>query len=273
MTLKDAQHIHFIGIGGIGVSALAAMFLHEGKKVSGSDSQDSAILAHLGELGATTFVGHDAAHIADGVDLVIYTIAAPEDNPERAEAHRRGITELSYPEALGVVSKEKYTIAVSGTHGKTTTTAMIAEILIAAQKEPTVVVGSILKSAGSNFVAGGGDYLVAEACEYRRSFLNLSPTVLVITNIDADHLDYYKDLADIQKAFGEMVAKVPTDGFVICDPKDAKVAPALAGAAAKSIDYTSQEVPELSFPGEHNVKNAQAAAAVAAAMPWTSPPP
>ncbi len=220
--------VHLVGIGGVGVSALARMFLGEGPPaggVSGSDRDPSPITEELARLGVKIFFGHRAENLPPDADLVIYTIAVPPDNPELLAAKRLGIKTLSYPEALVEISARKFTIAVAGTHGKTTTTAMLAKIFIDAGLDPTVIVGSLLRgqerggnqistgnlisSSPTNFIAGRGDFFIVEACEYRRSFLNLSPRILVITNIDNDHLDYYRDLADIRSAFAELAAKLP----------------------------------------------------------------
>lgn len=246
--------VHFIGIGGIGVSAIARMMLGEGNPpvggVSGSDASPSPITAELTKLGAKIFVGQKAENISADCDLVIHTIAIPETNPELRRARELGIKTQTYPEFLGQLSREKFTIAVAGTHGKTTTTAMIAKILLDAGFDPTVIVGSLLKETQSNFIAGKSKYLVVEACEYRRSFLNLWPQILVITNIDNDHLDYYLDMSDIHKAFAELAAKVPADGKVITAKEYEQV----------PVDF------KLKVPGAHNVQNAQAALAVATAV-------
>ena len=244
------QNYHFIGIGGIGISAIARMLNLQGKKVSGSDSTQSEITDDLGKLGIKITIGHATQNIAEDTEVVIYTIAATEDNPEIMEARKRGVPVISYPEALGELSKKMFTIAVSGTHGKTTTTAMIGHILMKAGLDPTIVVGSKMLSAGeknTNFVAGKSNYFVVEACEYKRSFLNLHPTILVITNIEADHLDYYKDLDDIKSAFAELSKKVPENGFIVTENEYKEV----------SRDF------ELSTPGEHNILDAQAAIKVA----------
>lgn len=272
--MTAAKVVHFIGIGGIGISAIAKMFLTEGKLVSGSDRSESPITKELAAHGAKIFYGHAAENVPAGCDLVIYTIAVDPNNPELCEAKRRTIKTITYPEALGELTKQKKTIAIAGTHGKTTTTAMIAKILMAAELDPTVIVGSLMvdssASRRTNFIAGRGEYLVVEACEYRRSFLNLSPKLAVITNIDNDHLDYYKDLADIQSAFAEFVSKLPQDGVLVCDPADERLKPVtskLMDIGCPLIDYTKErvEVP-LKVPGAHNVKNAQAALAVARAI-------
>ena len=256
------------------MSALARMFLGEGKQVSGSDRASSLVTEELEKLGVKVFYQHQAENVAPDVDLVVYTIAIPDDNPELVTARAKGITSLTYPQALGLISAEKYTIAIAGTHGKTTTTAMVAEMMLAASLSPTVVVGSLLKNkntdgtflGGTNFIAGNSEYLVVEACEYQRSFLNLSPKITIITNIDNDHLDYYKDFADIQSAFAEFVSKVPADGFVICDKNDPRLEPVLAQVGATIIDYKKyfEKVSAfgLTVPGKHNLLNASAALAV-----------
>ncbi len=268
IDLQQAKKIHFIGIGGIGISAIARMFLLEGKEVSGSDQSENLVTEELAKLGAKIFIGQKTENIAPDTDLIIYTIAIPADNPERVAGEHLNIPAMTYPEALGQISKTKTTVAVAGTHGKTTTTAMIAQIALAAKLDPTVVVGSfMLNDDGNqtNFIAGKGDLLIAEACEYRRSFLNLSPKILVITNIDNDHLDYYQDLADIQSAFAELAAKVPEDGYLICDVNAPNLAPVLAAAKCQVVDYTKVGITglELLVPGGHNILNAQAALAVA----------
>lgn len=262
---KSVKSVHFIGIGGIGVSAIARMFLVEGKKVSGSDVAESEITESLTRLGAKIFFGQKAENIPDSTDLVVYTIAITKDNPEFDEAVKRKILKKSYPQILEIVSKNKYTIAVSGTHGKTTTTAMIAKILLDAKKDPTVIVGSMLKDSKSNFIAGAGKYLVVEACEYRRSFLSIHPTILVITNIDNDHLDYYKDVKAIQKAFSEFVSLIPKNGYLVTNVSDKMIRPAIKSAKCKVVDYAQFKVDnlELKVFGSHNRMNAQAGLAVA----------
>ncbi len=267
MTLdfSDYKKVHFIGIGGIGVSAIARMMMLEGKKVTGSDRGKSEITDGLKALGAVVYIGQKAENIDQDTDLVIYSIAITDDNPELVRAKELGIAAITYPQALGIISEQKYTIAVSGAHGKTTTTAMIAKVLIDAGLDPTVVVGSLLKDHHSNFIAGKSEYLVAEACEYRRSFLNLSPKILVITNIDDDHLDYYKDIEDIKSAFVEMIKKIPRDGFLVCDKEQSHIADVVKEANCTVVDYEvfCDQNLELKVPGEHNISNAGAVLAVA----------
>ncbi len=265
--LDKIKKAHFVGIGGIGISALARFFLFEGKTVTGSDLVlTSPIVAELKKQGAKISHGHKASQVPAGCQLLVYSLAIPESNPERRAATRRGLTQLSYPQALGLISQGKFTIAVAGTHGKTTTAAMVADILLAARRDPMVIVGSLLRRPDnhrSNFIAGEGP-VVVEACEYRRSFLNLSPRILVITNIDTDHLDYYRDLADIQSAFAELAAKVPPDGFLICDRQNPKLQPVLLNTRCLTIDYRRLGRGfKLKVPGEHNILNAQAALAAA----------
>lgn len=265
IDLSKIIKAHFVGIGGIGVSAIARMMIIEGKIVSGSDSSESLITKELEKLGAKIFLGHNANNVAHDVDLLVYTPAVTEENVELKKAKKLKIPSLSYPEILGLISKNKYTIAISGTHGKTTTTAMIGKILIDAKKEPTIIVGSLLKGQESNFVAGKGEYLVVEACEYKRSFLNLSPSILVITNIEADHLDYYKDIIDIQKAFSELVSRISNAGYVVCDSSFLNVREVTKDAKCNIVDYKEfiDEKIKLKIPGRHNILNAAASLAVA----------
>ena len=181
-----------------------------------------------------------------------------------SEIKKNGTRSISYPQALHEISKDKYTIAVAGTHGKTTTTAMIAKVLMDAGLEPTVIVGSLLVDEKSNFIAGKGKYFVVEACEYKRSFLQLEPSIGIILNIDDDHLDYYHDMAGVQKGFSEFVAGIKKDGILITDPNDKNIMPVIA-SAPKVLDYMSHfhKDLKLSFPGEHVRKDASVALTVA----------
>lgn len=254
-----------IGIGGVGMSALARLFMHDGKQVSGSDKASSAITAALAQEGAVIHEGHHPDAIDDGVDLVVYTEALADDNEALAAARALDIPTVNYFEALGHAVNRYHLIAVAGTHGKTTTTAMLTDILEAAQLDPTAIIGSLRSKTNSNFRAGESKYAVVEACEYRRDFLHLAPNVLVITNIEKEHLDYYRDLADIQDAFTELAARVPEDGYVVCNPSDPNVAPVLTRTRATVIDYTKHVDPRLTLrvPGIHNLMNAAAARAAA----------
>lgn len=259
------KHIHFIGIGGIGMSALARMCLSYGVQVSGSDGVDSKILRDLEREGVAVYVGQSRENILNTVDCVVYTLAIDNLNEELNEAHLRKLPMYTYAEMLGEVSKDMYTIAVAGTHGKTTTTAMTADVFLKNNKKPHVIVGSLLAQTGSNYIHGEENTFIVEACEYKRSFLNLNPNILLITNIDEDHLDYYKDLSDIHDAFRTLVQKVPQDGFVICDTDDEKVKPVLEGCVATIVDYKkyTSEIPELTVLGDHNILNASLVHALA----------
>jgi UDP-N-acetylmuramate--alanine ligase len=211
-------------------------------------------------------IGADVKNIPADTDLIVYSLAWDDMEFEfMGQVRALGIPILTYFEALGLFSKHKKTIAIAGTHGKTTTTAMVAKMMVNAKLDPTVVVGSILAESHTNFIAGSGGYFVVEACEYRRSFLNLHPSIAIITNIDNDHLDYYKDMNDIISAFREFVSLVPEDGYVITDLSDREVAAAIQGARAKVIDFSQYDIShlDLKVPGEHNRKNAQAAIALA----------
>lgn len=263
--LSQTKHIHFIGIGGIGMSALARFFLHEGKGVSGSDRAPSAITDALAKEGATIQSPQLAANITPDIELVVYTEAMLPDQEEMVAARALGVPMVNYFEALGMVANQYYLIAVAGSHGKTTTTAMLIDILEAAGLDPTAVVGSLRAKTGSNFRPGKSQYAVVEACEYKRDFLHLAPDVLVITNIDFEHVDYYRDLADVQSAFRELAEKVPETGAIIVDRSNPNVIPVLENVSAKIIDYRpdiSLSLP-LRQPGLHNRLNA-AAATVAA---------
>ncbi len=266
LNLANFNHVHFVGIGGIGLSAIARLFLLEGKKVTGSDcSPDSPVVEELKKHGAKIYRGHQAKQVSAGTELVIYSLAIKQDNPELLTARKRDLPIISYPQALGLISADKFTIAVAGTHGKTTTTAMLAKIFRVAKLDPTVIVGSLLAGEKTNLIVGRSQYFIVEACEYRRSFLNLSPRILVITNIDNDHLDYYKDLTEIKRAFAELVAKVPPDGWLICCVKDERLQPAIKAARCRVVDYEQVKTPGLKLlvPGQHNLANARAALAVA----------
>jgi UDP-N-acetylmuramate--alanine ligase len=264
MDLDKFNKVYFIGIGGIGVSAIARMMLLEGKVVSGSDANESEIVKELEKLGAKVHIGHAAKNITKDIDLVVYTPAVTDANPELAKARELGIEARSYPEMLGEISKNKYTIAVSGAHGKTTTTAIIGTMLRDLNMDPTIIVGSLLKGEKSNFVAGKGEYFVVEACEYKKSFLNLHPKIAVITNIDNDHLDYYGNVRNIQKAFAEFVRKIGPGGYLVCNPNGRYLAPIVKSAKCAVIDYaTMPKNFNLKVVGDHNLDNAQAAYAVA----------
>ncbi len=259
------ERIYMIGIGGIGMSALAQLFAHQGKQVSGSDRDESPVVTMLVQKGIAVVVGHDQCNIPAGCELIVYSDAVPSSNLERVRAKEMGIPEMSYFEALGEISKGMRTVAVAGTHGKTTTTGMLAKLLHDAGKEPTAIVGSIVRDFGSNFLAGRDDLLVVEACEYRDHVLRLSPEILVVTNIELDHTDYFPDLSALQATFRKAVERVPANGYIIANPELPNVAEVLKGARAKIIDYTQKAVGSLQLIGEFNRENARAALAAARA--------
>ena len=284
------MYLHFIGIGGIGVSALAQYYLATGNKVSGSDLVESEITKSLRKKGAKVYIGkHKAKNVPKNVDLVIYTPATPEDNPELKEAKKLQATSyklkiLSYPQSLGELTKQYFTIAVCGTHGKSTTTAMLSLILTKAGLNPTVIIGTKLKEFGnSNFRMGGKsksniartllrgrNVLVIEADEHFASFLNYWPKIIVLTTIEKDHLDYYKNLNNILKAFKEFISHLPKDGYLVANKDDKNIQKILISNFKFPIFKYSLSQPEvkklkklLKVPGEHNVQNALAALTVA----------
>lgn len=260
------RNIHMIGIGGIGMSALAQLYHVRGYEVTGSDRSESPTTALLSGQGIPVHIGQDAKHVPDVCDLVVYSDAIPEDNVERVRAREQGITEQSYYTALGEATKEGTSIVVSGTHGKTTTTAMLAKVLIEAGKRPTVLCGSLMSEYGSNFVAGRDDLYVIEGCEYKRHFTKLHPTIFVITNIEYDHTDYYKDLPDMQSAFKEGVALLPESGTIVTNPTDTTIHSVLEGSRRRVVSYLDVTVPKLTVPGTFNTHNARAAKAAALAL-------
>lgn len=251
------------GVGGIGMSALAQLIALRGEQVSGSDREVSPTTELLESKGITVAIGQKEENVPEDTDLLIYTAAVPENNPERLRASELGIPQVSYFEALGSVSEEKRTVAIAGTHGKTTTTGMLARILKDAGVEPSAVVGSIVQDFGSNYLPGTSDVFVVEACEYQRHFLTLAPEVLVITNIEFDHTDYYHDLADVQAAFRALIQKVPAHGSIVTDVDHPHINPLLEGVRAHVVDYTKEPAYELRAPGVFNQMNARAAAAAA----------
>jgi UDP-N-acetylmuramate--alanine ligase len=265
MKLSDFKRAHFVGVGGIGMSGLARLFLHEGKEVSGSDRSPSDITRALEAEGVTLFPSQIASNIEGDVDLVVYTEAMPKDHEELVRARELGIPMMNYFEALGMVANEYYLIAVAGSHGKTTTTAMLIDIFEEAGFDPTAIVGSLRAKTKSNYRAGKSKYFIVEACEYRRDFMSLEPDILVITNIEHEHVDYYKDLGAVQQAFREFALQVREGGAVVVNFSAPNIAPVLEGVTAKLVDYGKYFDPtqKLTMPGMHNQMNAAAAKAAA----------
>jgi len=218
---KNIGHIFFIGIGGISMSGLAELMLNNNVRVSGSDENNSDLIQKLKNDGAKIYIGHKKENITDDIDLLVYTSAIREDNEELFRAKELGIKIQGRAEFLGNIMKEhNHSIAVSGTHGKTTTTGMLSSILINSTLDPTIFLGGELDVIGGNIKIGKGDLLLTEACEYKRNFLNFFPTISIILNVDEDHLDYYKDINDINDAFVEFANKLPSDGLLIVNDKN-----------------------------------------------------
>jgi UDP-N-acetylmuramate--alanine ligase len=291
MFRKSDTHIHFIGIGGIGMSGLAEVLLDLGYRVTGTDLSESDTTRRLQQLGATVHRGHAAVHLGDA-DVVVVSSAVGRDNPEIIAARQRKIPVIQRAEMLGELMRLKQGVAIAGSHGKTTTTSLIASILRTADLDPTVVIGGKVNALGSNAKLGSGDLLVAEADESDGSFLVLAPTFAVITNIDSEHLDHYGTLEDVARAFVGFANRVPFYGLaVVCidDPNVARILPQLTkrittyGIERTDADYVAASIRHdglrthfralvrgtdhgeftLQMPGIHNVGNALAAIAIA----------
>lgn len=266
------MNIHFIGVGGIGISALAQYYLIKGNKVSGSDLVSSEIIDVLKKAKAKISLGpHRKTNIPKGTDLVVYSPAVQRDNTEFVEAKSRGIKTLSYPQALGKLTKEYFTIAVSGTHGKSTTCSMLSLILIEAGLDPTVVIGTKLKEFNdSNFRMGKSKYLIIEGDEWQASFLNYWPKIIVLTNIEREHLDYYKDINHILKTYQEYVSHLSKKDLLVYNKEDKNILKIDNKAGSKSFSLKQKEATKLkailNIPGEHNVCNALAALTVARSL-------
>ncbi len=289
------QRVHFVGIGGIGMSGIAEVLLNLGFKVSGSDLRTSSVTLRLASLGAITYEGHRPEHIA-GAEVVVISSAVSPENPEVAEAHKFHIPVIPRAEMLAELMRLKYGIAIAGMHGKTTTTSMVAAVLAAGGLDPTVVVGGRVDALGSNARLGNSQYLVAEADESDRSFLKLSPILSVVTNIDREHMDCYRNMNDVKRAFLEFMDRVPFYGMVVLCNDDPVLRRMLSvirrrictygtrrgsdfeiklGSASFDqsqnqptshfrVKYRGEELGEfrLHVPGTHNILNATAAIAV-----------
>jgi UDP-N-acetylmuramate--alanine ligase len=265
--MKEYKKAYFIGIGGSGMSALAKLMCDLGIKVSGSDKDENEMNKSLKEKDFEIFIGHDDKNISSDVDCVVYTVAIPDTNPELIRAREINIPVFTYAQMLGEFSKDNFTVAISGTHGKTTTTAMTADVFIENNRNPYVIVGSVLNKYNSNYIKGKEDVFIVESCEYKKSFLNLSPNILAITNIDFDHLDFYKSLEEVQKAFKQLIDKMPEDGIIVCDPSDSNVSEVIKNVKQKIVDYSEfkKDVPG-NILGEHNISNAAVSLAVSSVM-------
>ena len=281
--LNRFMKIHFIGIGGIGISALAKFYLQEGHKITGSDLVP---FEDFKKEEFKIFIGHSAKNLPKNTDFVIYTPAIPASNPELKEAKRLKIKCLTYPEALGELTKKYFTIAVSGTHGKSTTTAMIGLLLQKAGFDPTVIVGTKLKEFNnSNLRVGKSKYLVIEADEHMASFLNYWPQIIILTNIEEDHLDFYKNLQNIMRAFKKYISRLPKNGVLIMNKDDKNINKIISNFSAKgrpasggqssifnkistiNFQLKSKEAKKLKkilkVPGNHNISNSLAALSLA----------
>ncbi|MBN1325846.1 UDP-N-acetylmuramate--L-alanine ligase [Candidatus Falkowbacteria bacterium] len=292
MDLNKIKKVHIIGIGGIGISAVAKLLLGLGKKVSGSDLVSSDITSTLINFGADIKIGpHNAKNVLKDCDLVLFTDAAPEDNPERVQSKKLKVESLSYFQFLGAYSKDKYTIAISGCHGKTTTTALAGLLLEAGGLDPTVIVGSKVKNWDGNLRIGSSKYFVVEADEYKAHMLELNPQVIILNNIEFDHPDFYKDLNQYIETFNHFVEKLPEDGILIYNGDDKNIdqieKPACEvltfGLENPSVDitiknikvdhgrqifkpiYKNQELRDfnLQIPGKFNILNALGASLLA----------
>lgn len=258
------RRVHFIGIGGIGMSSLAQYFLAKGWQVSGSDLVESEMLTKLKKSGVEIFIGHKAVNLLEKVDRVIFSAAIKDDNPELEQARILESEVISYAQALGELTRQYITIAVSGAHGKSTTTALLSLMLIEAGLDPTVIIGTRLKEfEGGNFRLGQSRYLVIEADEYNKSFLNFFPTVAVITNIDKEHLDTYGDLAGVINNFAKYFKNVASVGALIINAKDENSNEALKiwSGQTKTIKYGTRKINSwpIKIPGDFNQLNAEAA--------------
>ena len=296
LDFNHPVHIHFIGIGGISMSGLAEILSEEGFTVSGSDSKESDLTRHLCKKGIKLFYGQSAENITDGIDLVVYTAAIREDNPEWQAAKERNIPMLTRAQLLGqIMDNYEQSIAVSGTHGKTTTTSMISQILLAAHADPTISVGGILDALGGNLRVGSSETFLTEACEYTNSFLNFRPKYSIILNVEAEHLDFFKDLSDVRHSFRLFAENTKPDGTLIVSGAIDNYEEITGGLPCrvltfgleKDCDYYAKDISfgekgcasftvmhqkdalgsiHLQVPGMHNVTNALSAIACCAQM-------
>ena len=286
-------HVHFIGIGGISMSGLAEILLEEGFTISGSDAKESSLTDNLAQKGVQIFYGQKASNLIPGIDCVVYTAAIREDNEEFAAARDAGLPMLSRAELLGqIMDNYRDSIAVSGTHGKTTTTSMISQILLEAKADPTISVGGILQAINGNLRVGNSEVFVTEACEYTNSFLNFRPKYSIILNVEAEHLDFFKDLEDVRHSFRSFASNTLADGVTIINGEIDNYEELIASMPQKiitygfdsSFDYYATDISfdnkacghfkamhdgntvgevQLSVPGRHNISNALAAIALA----------
>lgn len=294
ISFDQPQKVHFIGIGGISMSGLAHVLKHHGFTVSGSDQRPSAITKDLEAIGIEVMSGHATKHITPDMDLIVYTAAISVDNPEYLQGKELGIPVIDRATLLGeIMSNYPYSIGVSGTHGKTTTTSMLANVLLAAEKDPTISVGGLLDAIDGNIRIGTSDCFLTEACEYTNSFLKFYPYIGIILNVEEDHMDFFKDLADIRQSFRTYAEQVQKDGYLIvnnaidqldditkgleCRVITCGIDDDSANYYATNIQHVNHVLPtfdvmknntclgriEMNIPGRHNIENAVCAFAAA----------
>ncbi|MEK7167560.1 MAG: UDP-N-acetylmuramate--L-alanine ligase [Patescibacteria group bacterium] len=290
MKLEEIKKIYFLGLGGVGVSALALLLKEMGKEVLGSDESRNEIIEDLRKKGIKVFVPQRAENIPAGIDLAVYSVAVREDSPERMRIKEMGIKQMSYPELLGILIDNKYGIGVSGTNGKTTVTAMLGKILLEADLDPTIIVGSKTDYLSGNSRLGRGEYFVFESDEYRRAFSHYFPKAAIVTYIGEDHLDYYSGLEEIKSAFHDYLARVPDLLVLNADDPDSLLISSDCPARKitfgfNEADYTAKEIKaengkqtfqvwkgellgeiSLMIPGSFNASNALAALAMASEL-------
>ena len=297
INYDNPANLYFIGIGGISMSGFAELLNSKGFNIKGSDSHESPITKHLESIGIDVFYGQKASNIPEKTDLIVYTAAISEDNPEYVEAVRRGIPMMVRAEMIGQVMRNySNTIAVSGTHGKTTATSILTHIYMAAELDPTVSVGSILDIINGNIRIGNSQNWIMEACEYTNSFLHFNPSTAIILNVEEDHLDFFKDIDDIRNSFHLFAKKLPKDGLLVIDKGIEKYETITDGLSCKVLTYSITDSSadfyadnikfnengfgmfdllingqycghfELSVVGEHNISNSLAAICVAHAQ-------
>jgi UDP-N-acetylmuramate--alanine ligase len=256
-----------IGIGGIGLSGVAQILKSQGHEVSGSDASPSLLTESLEKAGIKVFSSHLETNIDETFDLVIYSEAVPESNLERTRAKQLGLKSVNYARALGMLSEQKKTVAITGTHGKTTVTGMLTSILLEALKDPTIIIGSKIDLLdGQNFRIGEGELFLCEACEYRDNFLELTPHIVLINNLDPDHLDYFGTAEKYYESFQKLAEKIPESGMLILFEEDAQKMNLKGVKAPVTILKRSEKAYSLQVPGKHNQQNAFAAEAVAKAL-------
>ena len=243
MSMEKYNKIHFIGIGGISMSSLAEILKSKGKTITGSDGVASNVTKALENIGIQVSIGQKAENITPDTDLIVYTAAVREDNPELMAARASGIETVDRAALVGMMMLEyKFPLSVAGTHGKTTTSSLVTEIFLEAKANPTVSIGGILPSIKGNYKVGGEDYFILETCEYCDSFLKFNPHGAIILNIDADHLDYFKTLDNIYKSFNKFANRLPEGGFIVINNEIPRLSEVLEGVKAKVITYGKDNI-------------------------------